>query len=432
MPAVRTGPVRPEAEARVVRQRAWMLLGLAAISAPVLGAGDHRSGTGSQTDNPDLYAPPLAPEALALPGLRDSYAPFFDIDWSIGASVGVQQGTGGKHIETDITPSATLTHQGRRLNFGVSADTGIARIDDGEIAVSALRLAFAADYLLDSVTQMSATGSLDISRLSDIDPTLSSSLSQAPQIITGSLGLEVNRQMGKLAVKLNGDIGRSVYGDSLSDTGEVVTNGSQNVTDYGLGLRLSYELTPVLSGFVEASAERSFFDMAELGHDNTTYALRAGLSGNWQDVWQVEGSVGVGLLHYDDEGRDEVTSTLYGASLSFQPDETLKVSAGLSTSIAPPTVETGEGTRIDYQATGDVSYMVNRWLALRANAAWSQTVLAESQDKGNSGYSLGLGADYLVNSHAKLSADYGFTHVEQIGETPDDVHKVTLGVTVSR
>ena len=48
------------------------------------------------------------------------------------------------------------------------------------------------------------------------------------------------------------------------------------------------------------------------------------------------------------------------------------------------------------------------------------------------GHGWGLGADYKVNAHTALSADYGYDHAESTANGVQDAHRVTVGVTLSR
>jgi len=86
---------------------------------------------------------------------------------------------------------------------------------------------------------------------------------------------------------------------------------------------------------------------------------------------------------------------------------------------------------VDYSANADVAYTVNSWLTLRALADWYSTRYAGSTNT-ETGYGLGAGADYKVNAHTALSADYGYDYAESTVNGVQDAHRVTVGVTLSR
>lgn len=165
--------------------------------------------------------------------------------------------------------------------------------------------------------------------------------------------------------------------------------------------------------------------------DGIDYALKAGIAGNWgHDRLQAEASVGVGLRRYDAASLGEVRTTLYDASLTYHPDETWTLGATLSTEIVPPGGDV-DTTRVRYKLGADLAYRVNSWLALRADADWSRT---DGVGTGitDTSYGWGVGADYTLNRHTALSADYAFTHTESSPDPVREAQRVTLGVTFKR
>ena len=48
------------------------------------------------------------------------------------------------------------------------------------------------------------------------------------------------------------------------------------------------------------------------------------------------------------------------------------------------------------------------------------------------GYGLGVGADYKVNAHTAVTADYNFDHSNSTSNGVQDAHRVTVGITLSR
>jgi hypothetical protein len=86
---------------------------------------------------------------------------------------------------------------------------------------------------------------------------------------------------------------------------------------------------------------------------------------------------------------------------------------------------------VDYSANAEVAYTVNSWLALRALADWNSARFVGSANT-ETGYGLGAGADYKVNAHTALSADYNFDHTDSSSNGVQDAHRVTVGITLSR
>ena len=142
-------------------------------------------------------------------------------------------------------------------------------------------------------------------------------------------------------------------------------------------------------------------------------------------------SAGVGLRRFDAASPGEVVTQLYDAQITFTPDPTWRMTAGFATTVAPPGPNAGGTARVDYTANAEVAYTVNSWLALRALADWNATRFAGNADT-ETGYGLGAGADYKVNAHTAVSADYGYDHSESTANGVQQAHRVTVGITLSR
>ena len=85
----------------------------------------------------------------------------------------------------------------------------------------------------------------------------------------------------------------------------------------------------------------------------------------------------------------------------------------------------------DHAAHAGVDYDVNSWLALRALANWNMARFAGSVEQ-EKGHGWGLGADYKVNAHTAVTADYDYDHTQSSRNGTQEAHRVTMGVTVSR
>ena len=171
--------------------------------------------------------------------------------------------------------------------------------------------------------------------------------------------------------------------------------------------------------------------MLLLKPDATNTSIKVGVAGKWSEVLSAEASVGLGLRRFDAASLGEVKSHLYDARLVFNPDPTWRFTAGLATTVAPPGPNNGGLTKVEYAINADVNYTVNSWLVLRALADWTASSFDGSGDT-KKGYGYGVGADYSVNAHTALTADYGYERADIVNDGPKESHRVTVGVTVSR
>lgn len=368
--------------------------------------------------------------------IEEASPPPFDLDWSVGLrGAYVNNSMTGTRYEALISPNATLSYEGSRTRviFGAGAD--VSRSSTDALRLGALRTSLDADYKFDRDMQIENRAVLSLTQASPDDPALATGVIEAPLTFVGSLDSTLTRRFGRLDVALRGNLERDAYGQSTLAGQIKQDNTSSDRSVIGGGLRLSYALTPIIKVFVDGDAAHDTFDAVSpsLGvkGDGTSYAVRSGLSGQWGERLSAEASIGFGLRRFDASALDEVTATLYDARVVYKPNGTLTLTGAFTTRFTPPGPNGSGTTRVDHVASADVNYRVNSWLALRALANWSSAELSGTGGTER-GYGLGLGADYLVNSHTTVNADYGFAHNETASNPNTDEHRVTLGVTISR
>ena len=402
-----------------------------------MAASDHSSGDGSDADNdrlmPGLY--PADPVLADGDWLREPYDPFFDVDWSVALRGTYTKSTSGDRFDVRLVPTISFDHQGSRSAINITGSAEIVRPTDGQIDVSALRLGLSTGYALDSVTRLTANGNLSVTRAVAGTPGLASNIAIAPQTISGGVDLGVTRQFGKFNVGVTGAVDRDVYGETTLTNGSVVDNSEQNVWSLDAGLRVGFQATPIFEIFGQAGLGRDVFDLPSsvllVRPDATTASLQGGVVGKWNEILEATASTGIALRRFDDANLGEVTAQLYDARVTFTPDPTWRMTTGFTTIVAPPGPNGAGTTRIEYGADAEVAYTVNSWLALRALADWSSARFVGSADT-ETGYGWGAGADYKVNAHTAVTADYGYDYSDSTANGVQDAHQVTVGITLSR
>lgn len=382
---------------------------------------------------PGLYPEAPVPEGFVVP--PEPGHPPFDIDWSIGLRGTLARTTTGETFTTVLHPQFSATHDGRRADIAIDGSADIAKPNDGEVTFSAMRIGASGRLALDSVTTVTGSAALQLSQQLPDAPDLNPLVTQAPRIVTGSLGAGIDRQFGKFNLGLSGDAERKVYGASTrSDTG-VTDNADQNYWSTDVGLRLGFQATPIFEVFGEARLGRDMFDTASMAlgatQDATSKSLRAGLAGNWNSRLSASASVGVGEHDFDDASLEDVTTHLYDASITYRPDPTINLTAQLSTAISPPGADASGTARIEHRATAKVDYTVNSWLRLRASADWGRSIFTGSSET-ETRHGLGAGADYAVNAHTALSADYDYGQRDNSATGLTESHRVSVGITLRR
>jgi hypothetical protein len=408
------------------------------LAAPASGASDHSLGDGSDADNarllPDVY--PADPVLTNGDWLREPYDPFFDVDWSVALRGTYTKATAGEHFDIRLVPTLGLEHIGTRSAVEFDASAEIVRpTSTGNVDVTGLRLGLKSGYDLDTATRLTANGNLSLEQDTLGTPGLATNVAVAPQVVTGGVELGVTRQFGRFNVGVTGEAQRKVFGPTTLSGGVVSDNSEQNYWALDGRLRVGLQATPILEVFAEGGIGRDIFDRpsgALMVYPNATdKSVRGGVTGRWNGILEATASAGLGLRRFDAAGLGEVVTQLYDAQIIFTPDPTWRMTADFATTVAPPGTSGSGTTRVNYSAKAEVAYTVNSWLALRALADWHHARFVGTPDT-EAGHGLGVGADYKVNAHTALSADYGYAHSRSTANVIQDAHQVSVGVTLSR
>jgi len=379
--------------------------------------------------------PAMAQDAAADGPPRESIGPFYDIDWSVGlrGSYASNTRTGGEP-EAVIAPNVTFTRNGARdqttLNGGGEFD-----IDpQGQVRTNNAAVGARLDYQLDELTTLSGKSDLSLTQLKPTDDSLPSGTMTAPLDFTASAQTSATHKFGRVDVTgtLRGE--RFIEGPTTLKDHSVVNNADQSYWEGEGELRVGYELSPLVTAFVDGTASYQKFDAASPGLgkflNGKTTELRGGFSYALNSTMTAEVSAGRAWYDYDDTSITDVPGWVYDASVTFTPDETLSLSGDFTTSIGPSSDTAGD-TDIDYTLTGSAKYQVNPWLALRGTAGWNRTDTVAAKETA-SGYSAGVGLDWQTARHVVWTADYLFEHDAPATAPANDTHTVTVGVTIKR
>jgi hypothetical protein len=365
--------------------------------------------------------------------VQEPYAPPFDLNWSLGLRGTYTTGSEGDRYDTRLVPAVALDYAGSRSSLGLDGTAELVRSEDGDIDVSALRLGLSGDYALDSVTTLNANADLSLSQDVVGTPGLASDILVAPQNWSGSAEASVDRQFGLFNVAVSAVVARNTYGETMLANGSSIDNSDQDYWSADGTLRVGYQATPIFQVFGEAGLGRDMFDTASGSDlpDATDSTLRAGVTARWSERLEASVSTGMAFRRFDADRLGSFQTQLYDASLSYRPNSTVVLTAGLTTEVTPPGPDASGTARVEYEATADAAYTVNSWLSLRAGAAWNYAEYSGSSDT-SSGHALSAGADYQVNGHTAVNADYDYAYSDRQSTGVQDAHRFSLGLTVAR
>lgn len=374
-------------------------------------------------------APALAQDLPANDG------PATDLDWSIGlrGSYASNTQTGGK-AEAIVAPNVTFTRNGERDTTSLSTGGEFSIDTDKTVRIDGLRLGGTSSYALDEFSKLDGSVDLSLTQLPADDNLLPGNTAVGPYEFTGTAQGDASRKLGRFDVtgRLQGQ--RFVEGPTTLDDHSTIDNTDQNYWQGEAGLRVGYELSPLLSAFADGSESYQKFDAVSPGLglflDGRTTELRGGLSYGLPGTLSAEVSAGRAWLDYTDPAPTDQAAWIYDASLTLTPDETLSLTGAVNSSIGPSSNTAGD-TDVGYAVTGGASYLVNPWLTLRGSASWSRTQTIGTGAVGW-GYTAGAGLDLQSSRHVVWSADYLFSHDVPMADPASDTHTVTVGLTIKR
>jgi hypothetical protein len=376
---------------------------------------------------PDVYPAPAS----------EPYDPFFDIDYSLSLRGSYSKGTSGERFDVELTPSVSAEHIGSRSAIQAEASADLVRAHGTDtVEIGGLRLGLQAGYQLDRDTRLTARGELNFDQPLAGMPGTATNVATPGNSVVGSAEVGVTREFGKFNAGVTAGVARQVYGATALVDGTRVDNFTQNHTAYSGTLRVGYDVTPIFEVFGETRVKRDQFDNdlpAILARaDATDMRVRAGIVGRWDERLEASASIGTGVRKPDHAGLSEVQTQFYDAEVTYRPDETLRMTAGYSTNLVPASsANAPSSVRLEQKLRAEVGYTVNSWLALRGLADWTRSEFAGTNDFENA-HGIGAGADYKVNAHTAVSADYEYDYVDSTQTGKQEAHRVSVGLTVSR
>ena len=415
----------------------FALAGLAMLAASPAQAQFYPVGDGSGSNNPDLLRDLNEPcQNCAGPVPHEWDAPPFALDWSLSLRGAYVQDKDGNHYEAIVAPSASLKHDFLRGTYSISGSAELSKSTVEEYRINSLRLGTTGSYQVNDVIGLTGSANFALTTPSASSSGYPTDTAAASQQISGDAEGAVSYDWGYHVTTARGSAARSVYGPTRLINGTEIDNSANNNWQFGAGLRVGFKVTPILTAFVDGSLGYQLYDVISPSYgvklDATDYAVRAGVSSKWNSVLEAEASVGLGLRKFTYGASADIVSHLYDAAVTYRPDETLSIRGALSTTVGAPGANASGTARIEYAATGDVAYRLNPWWTLRGSAAYRYAIFSDSANV-ETGYSVGAGADYLVNENISLSGDYRYGATTTApANTTDTEHRVTVGVTLKR
>lgn len=383
---------------------------------------------------PAFVAQPAFSTAPAAAPPEDA-GPALEADWRVTLRGSYETGTRGQTLGIAILPEVSLARQTRRGRLALGAEAELVREDADQYRLARTALDFDAETALSRDTELSGGAQLTLSQDGPDDPGVGSDVDMPPLIGTGEVDAALNHRAGRFGIEVRGNALRQLHGDTELEGGGTRSNAYRDRYGFGGAVRGLYRVGGHVDMFVEGSTERDIYDAASPAYgttlDSWTHAVRAGVTGNWDEVVTAEISAGYGLRRFDSDLLDDVPTALLDAELVYRPDDAVEFAARLGTDITAADAADNASAEIAYTAGADWRYMVNDRMTMRASVGGEWTEFADSGETGQS-YSAGVGADFNVNAHTSLSADYAYEVSDGSDAARADSHTVSVGMTLSR
>jgi hypothetical protein len=172
----------------------------------------------------------------------------------------------------------------------------------------------------------------------------------------GSLGVE--RDVGKLQLRLTGNVEREMFGDAELSTGGSISQADQNNTLGTVVLRTGYEISPALTPFVELEYGQRVYDeeldSSGFARSSTRTGARGGLEIDLGEKFKGEVSAGWIDEDLDDPRLEDISGPSLAAALDWSPVRGTIVGLDAETTVEGSTTA-GESGSLLHSATISVS-----------------------------------------------------------------------------
>lgn len=354
-------------------------------------------------------------------------------DWAITLRGATVVDNAGQTYELVLQPRGSIILQGSRGTTTLSADTEFTQSSDGTFRVGAGNFSASGTHAINRETRGTAALRLSLSQESDGTSNLGT-IQNYPFVASGQAELGITRSFGRFEAGFGGQLRRQYVSETGLTNGTWVSNAHRGLWDAGANVRASYELTPIIGVFSQASATRSQFDVPSptsgVLEDGWTYVARGGMTGSWRHGVDAQIYAGYAFRQFDSASLTSAGDWIYGGNLVYAPRSGLTFSAALESSISAAGDQTGASTRFDHSIDIGSNYKINDRFTVRTSlgARWASFAGSANLERG---YSAGAGLDYQMGKNTLLNADYALSYEDKSG-VQNTTHRASVGVTLRR
>jgi hypothetical protein len=238
-------------------------------------------------------------------------------------------------------------------------------------------------------------------------PDAVTAVKRPPNIYTfgGSVGY-VHR-FNRIEAGLRGSVERNVYESAELASGGVQDLSDRDYTAYALTLRGSYEMTPGIKPFLEASVDRRAYDrdvdFTGVGRSSNGWRARGGFEFARMGWLTGEASAGFAFRHYPDPTLEDVSGLIFDSSLAWKATALTTVTLRANSEIGETTL-VGASAVFLRQASIAIDHAFRRWLIGSASITYG---VEDYRGAGRRDERLGLLAalTYRLNRYAAIKGE---------------------------
>jgi hypothetical protein len=289
--------------------------------------------------------------------------------------------------------------------------------------------------LINDITGVLGAG-YSYSRESRTDPNaISGATTQAGvHELRASVGLEKN--LGLLRGTTTLEVTRRLYGDATLADGTSVLLNDRDTLGAELTARIGYEVSPALVPFVEGTVGREKYDLRvdSTGSERSskTYGVRAGTEVNFGEKLSGEFAAGYVLRSLDDANLADISGLTLDGDLTWSPLRGTDVNLGLATTLESATTA-GQSGAVVYEFDATLAQQIRSNLVARLGATAGYRDYDSGSGRGNQrSYGASAGLTWSINRYLDLEADASYERTREPGGTDEETARLGLGLKLRR
>ena len=291
---------------------------------------------------------------------------------------------------------------------------------------------------LDMINDITATlgAGYSYSQESRTDPNAISGADTQSGIHETRASIGLQKSLGILRGTTTLELTRTLYGDATLANGGTVLVDDRDTLGGEITTRVGYAVSPALVPFLEASVGRENYDQKidSTGSErsSTSYGIRAGAEIDFGE--KLNGEIAAGYLRrrLDDASLNDISGLTLDGELNWSPLRGTTINVGLATTVESST-SAGEAGAIVYELDSTLTHEIHSAVVARLGATLEYQDFDAGSNRGNQhSYGASTGLTWSINRYLDLDADASYERTTESGGTDERTTRLSLGLTLRR